>query len=147
MTGTRALLIPVGPDLYAVPVEAVREVVTATRLCRLPTGPAALLGLFNLRGEIVPMFDTAALLGVGRLSDWPFVVVLRTTHGPAGLGANGLPESALLDEPMAPSESKGTEGIFAVGRRLAALIDVEALITPETVGGHSLVGSGHVEPG
>ena len=36
MTGTRALLIPVGLDLYAVPMESVREVVTATRLCRLP---------------------------------------------------------------------------------------------------------------
>jgi purine-binding chemotaxis protein CheW len=146
MTGTRALLIPVGLDLYAVPMESVREVVTATRLCRLPTGPAGLLGLFNLRGEIVPMFDTAALLGLGQLSEWPFVVVLRTAHGPAGLAANGLPESTLLDEPMGPSESHGTKGIFAVGRRLAVLIDVETLITPATAGGLSLVGSGHEGP-
>jgi chemotaxis signal transduction protein len=142
----RALLIPVGLDLYAVPMESVREVVAAPRLCSLPTAPAAILGLFNLRGEIVPLFDTAALIGVARLSAWPFAAVLRTALGPAGLGASGLPEAVLLGEPIGPSESHGITGLYAVGRRLAALIDVEALLTTSTVGGHVLVGSGGQEP-
>jgi hypothetical protein len=146
VTGIRALIVPVGLDLYAVPMESVREVVATPCPCALPTGPAAVVGLFNLRGEIVPLFDTAALLGVGRLSAWPFAAVVQTRLGPAGLAGSGLPESVLLGEPIGPSESHGTMGVYALGRRLAALVDVEALLTPLIIGGHVLVGSGR-DPG
>ncbi len=55
---------------------------------------------------------------------------MRTTLGPAGVGSSGLPESTVLGEEVGPSESHGTSGIYAVGDRLAALIDVEALFAP-----------------
>jgi purine-binding chemotaxis protein CheW len=138
----RVLLVPVGPDLYAVPMESVREVVAAPRLCSVPTAPTTLLGLFNLRGEILPLLDTASLIGLGRLEDCPFGAVIRTPLGSAGLGASGWPESVLLDEPMGPSESHGTTGVYAVGRRLAVLIDVDGLVTPARIGGHVPMGSG-----
>jgi purine-binding chemotaxis protein CheW len=142
VTSMRVLLLPVGLDLYAVPMESVREVVAAPRLCSVPTAPATLLGLFNLRGEILPLLDTASLIGLGRLDEWRFAAVIRTPLGSAGLGVSGWPESALLDEPMGPSESQGTSGVYAVGQRLAVLIDVDALVTPARIDGHLLVGSG-----
>jgi hypothetical protein len=132
----RALLLPVGLDLFAVPMESVHEVVAAPLLCCLPTSPAALLGLFNLRGEIVPLFDTAALIGVGRLSAWPFAAVVRTTLGSAGLGASELPESTVLGEQVGPSESLGTAGMYAVGPRIAVLIEVHALLAAASIGSH-----------
>jgi hypothetical protein len=52
----------------------------------------------------------------------------------------------LLGEPIGPSESHGITGLYAVGQRLAALIDVDALLTPARVGGHVMVGSGPEEP-
>jgi purine-binding chemotaxis protein CheW len=123
-------------------MESVREVVAAPRLCSVPTAPAAPLGLFNLRGEVLPLLDTATLIGLGRLEEWPFAAVVRTPLGSAGLAASGWPESVLLDEPMGPSESHGTTGVYAAGRRLAVLIDVDALVTPARIGGHLLGGSG-----
>ncbi len=132
----QALLVPVGLDLFALPMESVEEVVAAPALCPLPTSPAAVLGLFNLRGEIVPMFDAAALTGLGRVSVWPFAAVVRTSLGPAGLGATELPEPTTLGEQIGPSESLGTAGIYSVGRRLAVLIDIEALLASVTIAGH-----------
>jgi len=64
MTGTHAVLLPVGADLYAVPMGWVREVVAVPPPTRLVTAPPLVLGLFNLRGQIVPLLDTAALLGL-----------------------------------------------------------------------------------
>jgi purine-binding chemotaxis protein CheW len=135
----RVLLVPVGLDLYAVPMEAVREVVRAPVLTRLPTAPARILGLFNLRGEIVPLLDTPALLGLGPIPDWLFVAVVRSSLGPAGLAATALPEPVDLSEPVGSSESPGTTGTYAVppsirrlegrlGQRLAVLLDVEELL-------------------
>ena len=65
MTTMQALLLPVGDDLYALPMDWVREVVAAPTVTRLVTAPSVVLGLFNLRGQIVALLDTAALLGNG----------------------------------------------------------------------------------
>ena len=55
------VLLPVGDELYAVPMESVREVVADPPITTLATAPPLVFGLFNLRGQIVPLFDTAAL--------------------------------------------------------------------------------------
>lgn len=134
----RALAVPVGPDLYAVPIGAVREVVKAPLLTRLPTAPGIILGLFNLRGEIVPLLDTPALLGLSRIPGWSFVAVVRSSLGPAGLAATALPEPVVLAEPVGPSESPATAGTYAVGERLAVLLDIEALLGGASPRGHDL---------
>ncbi|MEA2532939.1 MAG: purine-binding chemotaxis protein CheW [Actinomycetota bacterium] len=117
-----------GPDLYAVPMDGVRKVVRAPLLTKLPTAPALVLGLFNLRGEIVPLLDTPALMGLSRIPDWPFVAVVRASLGLAGLAATAFPEPAALGEPVGPSESPATAGTYAVGGRLAVLLDIEELL-------------------
>jgi purine-binding chemotaxis protein CheW len=142
----RALLIPVGLDLFALPMASVREVVAAPFLCPLPMSPAAVLGLFNLRGEIVPLFDSAALIGLGRLSAWPFAAVVQTSLGPAGLGASDLPEPTTLGEQVGPSESLGTAGTYAVGQRLAVLIEVETLLASATTASRVVAEPGGEEP-
>jgi len=136
--GLRALLIPVALDLYAVPVDGVREVVRAPPLTKLPTAPGLVLGLFNLRGEIVPLLHTPVLMGLSRLPDWSFVAVVRSSLGPAGLAATALPEPVALGEPVGPSESPGTGGTYAVGQRLAVLLDVEELLGGARLGGNHL---------
>jgi purine-binding chemotaxis protein CheW len=126
-----AVLVPVGSDLYAVPIGWVREVVSVPRLTRLVTAPSAVLGLFNLRGEIVPLLDTAALLGVGR-SEALFVVVLQTQLGPVGLSVTAFPQRAMLATALGPSELAATLGSFRVGDQVAVLLDVEAVLAAAT---------------
>jgi purine-binding chemotaxis protein CheW len=123
-----AVLVPVGDDLYAVPIGWVREVVTKPLLTELVTAPPTVLGLFNLRGEIVPLLDTAAMLALARGGAVSFAVVLQTHLGPVGLSATAVPERTLLDDLMGPSELSGSAGRYRVGHRVAVLLDVEALL-------------------
>lgn len=109
-------------------MDAVREVVRAPLVTRLPTAPAPVLGLFNLRGEIVPLLDTPAMIGLSRIPAWSFVAVVRSGIGSAGLAATALPEPVALGEAVGPSESPATDGTYAVGQRLAVLIDIEAFL-------------------
>jgi purine-binding chemotaxis protein CheW len=122
------VLVPVGADLYAVPIGWVREVVTATSLTPLVTAPRMVLGLFNLRGEIVPLLDTAALLGVGGPAAVEFAVVLRTHLGPVGLSASAFPKRAILDERIGPSELASSAGSYRVDEEVAVLLDVQQLL-------------------
>jgi chemotaxis signal transduction protein len=130
-----SVVIPVGADLYAVPVDWVREVVAAPLLTQLVTAPPVVLGLFNLRGDIVPLLDTAALLGLGRVDGAPFAVVLRHEQGLAGLAATAFPRRAQLDTPSGLSELTGAAGIYKVGEQVVVLLDPDALLTPDRLGG------------
>ena len=132
----QAVLLPAGEDVYAVLVHWVREVVTAPPLTTLVTAPELVLGLFNLRGEIVPLFDTAALLGLPAVGTVEFAVVVRSQHGLAGLTATAFPRRALLGSPSGPSELPGTAGTYRVGRQVVVLLDPAALLASHRLGGH-----------
>jgi purine-binding chemotaxis protein CheW len=127
-----AVSFPIGHDRYAVAANTVREVVCQPHAIRLPTAPAVLLGVFNLRGHVVPMFDVAALLGVGSSTTASFAVVVSTPAGPAGLAVSGLPKVVELEDPIGPSELRGSLGIYRVEGGLAVLVDVEALLVPHS---------------
>jgi purine-binding chemotaxis protein CheW len=127
-----AVLVPVGPDLYAVPIGWVREVVSPGTLTPLATAPPKVLGLFNLRGEIVPLLDSASLLGVGRTGSVMFAVVLQTALGPVGLSAEAFPRRSFLDEPIGPSELPDGVGCYRVDGQVAVLLDIQGLLDSMT---------------
>jgi len=127
------VLLPVGPDWYAVEVAAVREVVILPDVTAVPTAGSPLIGLFNLRGEILPLFDTAALLGLGATPLGPWATIVSTANGPAGLIVSNVPESVELG-PAESVERTGGATTFALGTRLATLIDVDRLLGDGRVG-------------
>jgi purine-binding chemotaxis protein CheW len=135
MTSVQALLLPVGDDLYALPVGWVREVVAAPTVTRLATAPPIVLGLFNLRGHIVALLDTAAMLGIGKVTTTAFAVVVDCPQGPVGLATTGIPERGVLDQPVGESELPGTSGLYQMDGRVVVLINPASLLTPERVGG------------
>ena len=131
----QALLLSVGADRYALELTAIREVVPVPTVTPLPGAPATVLGVINLRGEVVPVLDTAALLGAGRLDRLAFAVVAETQHGPVGLAADGEPSTVILDQPAGAAESPLAAGRFALADGLVALLDVDVLLAPERVAG------------
>ncbi len=141
---TPAVVFRIGHDQYAVAANTVREVVSDPRPTRLPTAPAVFLGAFNLRGEVVPMFDTAALLGIGKLTDTSIAVVVNTAAGPAGLVVSGLPKVVVLEDEVGPSELRGTLGAYSVDDGIAVLVDMDALLLPHTNLGASAATDGLV---
>ncbi|WP_454856477.1 chemotaxis protein CheW [Promicromonospora soli] len=133
MTGVHALLLPVGADLCALPVAWAREVVARPAITPLATAPPVVIGLFNLRGQIIPLLDTAALLGLGTVETAAFAVVVNGAHGLAALATTGAPERRMLDTPAGPSDLPGTTGLYQVGPQASALLDPAALLSPERV--------------
>jgi chemotaxis signal transduction protein len=99
----------------------------------LVTAPPLVLGLFNLRGEIVPLLDAAHLLGVGHIESVAFALVLHTPLGPVALSATAFPERALLDEPIGPSEIACSAGCYRVKDHMVVLVEVEELLNSITL--------------
>jgi purine-binding chemotaxis protein CheW len=124
----QALLLPLGAELYALELTTVREVVPAPVITPLPGAAPALLGVINLRGEVVPVFDTARLLGLepGPAADQ--VTVAETAAGPAGLVSHGRPRRDDLGPPAGAGALPGAVSRHAVGGAVATLLDLDALL-------------------
>ena len=130
-----AITLPLEGERYALDITTAREIVPAPAIRPLPGAPPTVLGLFNLRGDVVPLFDTAALADAGSLAKWTHAVVVETAAGIAALAAGAVPETLVLDEPVAPSESPWIEATYAIGRSLIPLLDTAALLAPARIGG------------
>jgi len=124
----QALLLPVGEDWYALELDAVREVVPRPVVTPVPRAPAGVLGVLNLRGEVVPVLDTARLLGVGHAAAAAHVAVAETARGPAALAADGLPVRVTLGDPAGAAELPAGLARFTVGDGVATLLDAESLV-------------------
>jgi purine-binding chemotaxis protein CheW len=125
----RALLMPLGDEWYAVDAERVKEVTAEPRPTRLPGAQPGVLGVINLRGEIVPLMDTAALLGLEVPADLSFAVVVHTADGPAALTATGMPEVVTLDDELGRSDLPGSTNRYRFGSRLVVVLDVDEIVT------------------
>ena len=124
----QALLLPVGEDLYAVPVNDVQEVLVAPVFTPLPTAPAHSRSLINVRGEVVPLLDTATLLGLGTLENVPYAVLVDSGRGIAAFAVSGVPTFVTLTKPSGVSELPGTRGQYQAGGQVVVLLDPEELM-------------------
>jgi purine-binding chemotaxis protein CheW len=61
----RFLTFRVDQARYALPAEEVSEIIAMPQVARLPHSPQALLGMANLRGDVVAVASLQRLLGQG----------------------------------------------------------------------------------
>jgi purine-binding chemotaxis protein CheW len=63
-------------EVFAVPVEVVREILDYAEAFRIPNGPDYLLGLRDVRGQGVPVIDLRLKLGLSKTVPTPHTRVL-----------------------------------------------------------------------
>jgi chemotaxis signal transduction protein len=110
----RALLLVVGERTCAVPLTAARQVVHRPHLTDLPGASSPVLGVCNVRGEVVPTFDLGALLGVTAQHEFTHVVVVDTDRGPAGLAVTAPGDILVLGERVEGDQDTGDRVVHEV---------------------------------
>jgi len=124
----RVLVIAVNTAFFAVPMASVHQVLRHPMVTRVPLAPAGLLGVVNVRGEIVPLLDTGVLTGTGGLTVPPFAVLVSGEKDMVALAAEELPIAADFEEPVGPGTKPGELGVYSNGGRLVVLVDIEELV-------------------
>jgi purine-binding chemotaxis protein CheW len=125
----------------ALTIESVRETIRMRPMTRVFLTPPWLVGIFSLRGEIVPAIDIAPWLGMGRTTavDESRLVVLR--HPSKGLAIladalSGLrmlePSSVAAPPPtLAPEQARLLRGVAATPTGTVRIVDPDALFRSE----------------
>jgi purine-binding chemotaxis protein CheW len=117
---------------FAVPMESVHQVLRHPVVTNIPLSPTGLLGVINVRGEIIPLLDTGVLTGIGAIKTSPFAVLVSGQKDMVALAAEELPIAADFEEPVGPGGRPGELGVYSSGGRLVVLIEIDELAKNQT---------------
>ena len=129
---------------YAVSILRVKEIIEYETVTRVPTTPAHVRGVLNLRGTVLPVIDLAAKFGHGdtEATRTTCVIVAETALGDqmlvVGLLADAV--SSVVDIPadaVEPPPSFGTNirvdfltGMGKLEGRLVLILDLDRILSP-----------------
>jgi purine-binding chemotaxis protein CheW len=135
------LAFELGREIYAVPIAAVREILKVTHVTEVPRAQKNVIGLINVRGDMLPLYDVKVRLRLAEalptvrvaadVTRGTRVVLLRDLEGDAGIlvdsvvGVVKLSLSKLEAPPALGFERNAIAGLARRDGALYILLDVE----------------------
>lgn len=131
---SRWLRAMLGRDRYAFELLRVQEVVRTAPIIALRGTSSAMLGVMNLRGRVVPVFDLARWLGTGHVTvdEQSRIIVVERDDELIGVLVSAVDDVATLareqiEPPLPGSDPGGVLGIARVSHAPTVLLDANAL--------------------
>jgi purine-binding chemotaxis protein CheW len=123
-----------GREQFAAPITRVREILRPLKVTRMPRAASYVRGLFNLRGQVLPLVDTKARLGLVPRSTpeqaqaqareaKARVMVLEAQGESVGLMVDEVLEVLRCDDAALQSPRNVLDS--TAGRFLASVLDLE----------------------
>jgi purine-binding chemotaxis protein CheW len=75
-----------GEQSFSIEITQVREIRRWSPVTALPHAPHEVLGVMNLRGSVIPIYDLAARFGLGQTKENPRNVIVVAMHGGQTVG-------------------------------------------------------------
>ena len=138
----RVCLFSIGEDAYAIPVEVLTEIIIPQKLFPVPTTPGHVLGVINLRGNIIPIVDIRPILSLSQKNNVAGqIAILKHHQVPLGIVVDvvvevaSIPKSRFLELPaelaaQQPGKSRNRflQSIIQREGGAAALLDIEKVL-------------------
>ena len=130
-----------GGQSFSIDITHVREIRRWTAVTPLPHAPKEVLGVMNLRGSVIPIYDLSARFGLGATPENPrnVVVVAMIDNQTVGLLVEAVSEilsvqrSQIQDTPDVRSDSarQSITGVIPIDEGMTRVIDLAAVIQPK----------------
>ncbi len=132
-----------GKEEFGIDILYIREIIRMPVITRVPNAPAYVLGIFNMRGKVVPVVDITQRLGVMRndeITDETKVIVVQVNNVLVGFVVDAVSEVQriardIIVPPPALMENVNTkyvEGLAKLEERLIILLDLPKLLDLES---------------
>lgn len=130
---------------YALPITVIQEVIRFVKPTKLPTAPACIAGIINLRGRVTPLVSLRTLLGIPGEQEDRFIVVCRHRGLQIGLmiGAVSSMYKAGGDDLEWNVEGNiGVSahllmGLYKAGEKLISILSIDNLVQVVLQGGRT----------
>lgn len=124
--------VRVGAEHYALAVDSVLEVSELGGVVPVPGAPAAVHGVMNVHGQVVPVVDLAPLLGAARVGERPRVVVAEDQGRRAALAVDEVVSVGELPELAEQGESSFLAATGMVDGKLVGMVKLDAVLDAAT---------------
>lgn len=127
----------IGEVQYAVDILRVREILNPLPIVPLPHAPAAVLGVADHRGQVVPVLDVRRRFGLPaieatRRTKW---IVVQIGERPVGLVVDsvtdvfgaGEPDQRSVPEIGVGDAARGIAAVYSHGGRLVFVLDIDRI--------------------
>ncbi|MCU7891574.1 MAG: chemotaxis protein CheW [Candidatus Thiodiazotropha sp. (ex Ustalcina ferruginea)] len=128
-------------EVYGINVMQVQEVLRITEIAPVPGAPSYVLGIINLRGNVVTVIDTRTRFGLpsAELDDASRIIVIESKKQVVGILVDAVAEVVELRETeidAAPNvgteeSSRYIQGVATQEDSLLILVDLNKLLTDE----------------
>lgn len=128
-------------EIYGINVMQVQEVLRMTDIAPVPGAPHYVMGIINLRGNVVTVLDTRKLLDLAttEISDSTRIMIIESGKVTVGLLVDSVAEVVnISSNEIDPAPSVGNEegsryiqGIYSNDQQILILIDLNKLINEE----------------
>ena len=90
----------VGEEEYAIPILNIKEIIKPIEYTRVPSVPDYVLGVFNLRGSVIPLIDLRKRFSLSATKQSPSTryIVLKDEESVAGFVIDRLTEAIRIDK-------------------------------------------------
>lgn len=127
----------IGEVQYAVDILRVREIINPLAIVPLPHAPAAVLGVADHRGQVVPVLDVRRRFGLpavetSRRTKW---IVVQIGERSVGLVVDsvtdvfgaGEPDQRSVPEIGVGDAARGIAAVYSYGGRLVFVLDIDRI--------------------
>ncbi|MBK5934000.1 CheW protein [Rhodovulum imhoffii] len=128
---------------YCLDIQSIREIRRWSPVTALPHAPADVLGVMNLRGSVIPIYDLAARFGLDniRQSERNVIIVVALEGNIVGLLVEAVSEVLSVSradiQPTPDIRSEATRrcitGVISVNGDMIRMADLKAVIHPQKV--------------
>ena len=116
-----------GKETYALPVEHVLEVAELGEVTPVPGAQRSVLGVRNLRGQILPIVDLASVFGIEGSGRPQRVLVAESGGHRAGFAIDEVSDIEQLPDAVDETESDLLVGAALTNDELVGVVDVRRL--------------------
>ena len=134
-------------EIYGINVMQVQEVLREVEVAPVPGAPYYVLGIINLRGNVVSVIDARTRFGLSpkESDDMTRIIVIEVQHQIIGILVDSVAEVVdvkLSEVDSAPNvgnaeSSKYIDGVVSRGEMLLILVDLNKLLSESEWGGIS----------
>ena len=136
------VIFQIGPEEYGVDIDSVKEIIKPTKITNVPNTDEHVLGVINLRGQIVPVVDLHQKFNFDVINDEEKkqrIITAEVRDALIGLFVDDVHEVVWLNKSEiqpAPEVAGGIrqeflEGVGKINDRLLVLIELDKLLFAE----------------
>jgi len=127
----------VGNEEFSVPILSIQEIIKPIEWTRVPRTPEYVLGVFNLRGSVIPLIDLRKKFGLSseKMTDDSRFIVMKNEYETAGFVIDRLTEAIRLKKhEIGPApetsmqEKTMIEGVGKQDDKILTILKVDKLL-------------------